>query len=278
MHSIVVLLFMYVLCTTSFQYTGFSRHAVRLTRLSVQLPDSSTTSSSDFVKQQLKAAEDKFLAERAAKAKASAASGEQADIPLLDDLEMISYLEDGTGMLTSIIVEKGVKASVYAIYDSTSSLRFVGVSRNINQSLRMHLARQPSLTYSFKYHHISKPSRTLLESIRDSWIQNNSGEVDGNDNGENQNLWEAALDVKPLMTEEDKAALAAGKEASKIKEESAMKRIARRYEDEKVAILTERGCKESMRFCPKLKTGGLLDLWTQKTKDEVPKGPPKGKK
>ncbi|GMI58754.1 hypothetical protein ScalyP_jg338, partial [Parmales sp. scaly parma] len=45
--------------------------------------------------------------------------------------------------------------------------------------------------------------------------------------------WEGALDVKPLMTEEDLEVLNEAKfgaKASKIKEESAYKKVARRYE------------------------------------------------
>tara|TARA_B110000305_G_C18844615_1_gene361695 strand:- start:50 stop:298 length:249 start_codon:yes stop_codon:yes gene_type:complete len=79
------------------------------------------------------------------------------------------------------------------------------------------------------------------------------------------------------MTEEDLEVLNEAKfgaKASKIKEESAYKKVARRYEDEKVRILTERGVKESLRFDPKLKGMGLLDLYTEKTKDEIPKNKP----
>ena len=64
-----------------------------------------------------------------------------------------------------------VKASVYAIYDQDSVVQYIGVSRNVAQSLRLHLARHPDKTYSFKVFHITKPNRVILEVTRDAWIE-----------------------------------------------------------------------------------------------------------
>ena len=261
------------------------------------LPSSSSLASSpssdpqqDFVKAQLKAKEEAYLLQRAATQKPSAGTAPPS-FPPLSSLPLLPYISPSTGLLTPIPTPKTVRASVYAIHDSSSppQVAFVGVSRNVNQSLRMHLARMPSLTYGVKYHHIEVASRTLLEVIREAWIEESGGVgvVRGNDpefvGGEHSpgsppgQGWEGALDVKPLMTEEDLEVLNEAKfgaKASKIKEESAYKKVARRYEDEKVRILTERGVKESLRFDPKLKGMGLLDLYTEKTKDEIPKNKP----
>ena len=79
------------------------------------------------------------------------------------------------------------------------------------------------------------------------------------------------------MTAIDITNLSDAKCVSKVKEEMVMKGVARRYEDDKVAVLERRGVKESMRFDPKLKADGLLDLYTEKTKDVVPSGKPKQK-
>ena len=99
--------------------------------------------------------------------------------------------------------------------------------------------------------HITTPSRTLLEVIKDEWIAEAGGSCSGNDTAAAQALWEAPLDVKPLLTEQDKADLSAARD--KGREDGAIKKIARRFKAEKVAALEARGVKENLRFDPKLK-------------------------
>lgn len=53
--------------------------------------------------------------------------------------------------------------------------------------------------FYIKLKHVTKPNRALLESIKDQWISENGKQPDGNDNGEQQNIWENPLDCKPLM-------------------------------------------------------------------------------
>ena len=231
-------------------------------------------SSEDLVRAELRRKQDAYEADRRARAAQELRSGGggAGEVPALASLPLQSYLDE-EGLLQTIEVGKEVKASIYGVFDADERLRFVGISRNVKQSLRMHLGRQPALTYYFKLHHVTKPSRTLLEHIKESWLAENGAPVEGNDGGAQQKLWENALDTTALMTEEDKAMLAEAKQLSAIKEASAVKRIAKRFEDEKVKVLVgERGCKESMRFCPQLKSKGLLDFFVKKQKkDEVPK-------
>lgn len=82
--------------------------------------------------------------------------------------------------------------------------------------------------------HISRPSRSLLEIIKDSWVAENGSIPKGNDEGESQALWENPLNVIPLFTEEDKAFVAEKKE--KGREETGIKTVARRFEGEKVKV------------------------------------------
>lgn len=64
-----------------------------------------------------------------------------------------------------------------------------------------------------------------------------------------------------------------------MSEENAMKKIARRFEAEKVKVLEARGVTENMRFDPKLKAKGLLDLYMEKQPDSaVPDSKPNGEK
>lgn len=48
-----------------------------------------------------------------------------------------------------------------------------------------------------------------------------------------------------------------------------MKKIARRFEAAKVSILEARGVTENLRFDPKLKAKGLLDLYMDKQPDSA---------
>jgi hypothetical protein len=121
-----------------------------------------------------------------------------------------------------------VRASVFAVFDARGGLRFVGQSRDVQQSLRMMLGRRPAETHQVAVHHIEKPSRDLLDTVRRAWIEEAGGEVPGNDGGAEQALWEQALDVNKLMTEEDRQSVVDGRNISKLKEESAIKAICRR--------------------------------------------------
>ncbi|CAM9186300.1 unnamed protein product [Hapterophycus canaliculatus] len=165
----------------------------------------------------------------------------------------------------------GVKASVYAVYDESKTMRYIGVSRGIQQSLRLCLARRPEETYYFKVQHIARPSRSLLEIVKDSWIEENGSTPAGNVDAASQAVWENSMDVIPLMTEEDKALLATFKE--KGKDEMGIKKIARRFEDEIFEALEKRGVTEPLRFDPKLKGKGLLDVMSAARKPDtaVPK-------
>ena len=116
----------------------------------------------------------------------------------------------------------------------------------------------------------------FLGVLRAKWIEEGGGVVPGCDGGERQAEWESPMDCLARMTEEDAEAVEVGRAKGKVGEESAIKKVARRFEAEKVEVLERRGVKEGMRFDPKLKARGLLDLHTERAKDEVPKEKPKG--
>jgi len=60
---------------------------------------------------------------------------------------------------------------VYAVLDAEGAVRYIGVSRSVGQSLRLHLARMPEQTHGFKVFHIARPSRAILEMTRQTWVQ-----------------------------------------------------------------------------------------------------------
>lgn len=170
-------------------------------------------------------------------------------IPSLASLEYIPYI-DSNGQLPEL---KGI--GVYAIFAQDKSLQYVGYSRDVYISLLSHLVRQPQKCYWLKVQTIDRPSRTILENIRNAWINENGSIPDGNSTEESK--WTQAIDAKITMTPDDKNKYTATDEITQIK---LLKNVARRVEGEILALLESRGLKMQIRFNPKLKEKGLLDL------------------
>ena len=177
----------------------------------------------------------------------------ETNIPSLESLEYISYLDSG-GKIPETLQGK---VGVYAIFDSGKVLQFVGYSRDVYLSLKQHFVRQPQNCYWLKVQTIDRPSRTILENIRDSWMAENGNKPAGNESDEVK--WTQPIDVKTLMTSEEQASYekAAGQEMEQAK---VLKKAARRIESDILASLETRGLQTEIRFNPKLKESGLLDL------------------
>ncbi|MCO5606072.1 hypothetical protein L7F22_060259 [Adiantum nelumboides] len=174
----------------------------------------------------------------------------------LKDLEFVPYLNED-GLITNCS-DPSSKACVYAIFDSNRVLHYIGISRQVHSSMRLHFARMPLKCYFVKIQTINKPSRSLLELIREKWIEENGSCPSGNNSGPEQNMWENPLDCKPLMTDEESQKLeeaGAGPPKAKV-----LKNVARRIEAQLEKSFLARNCKERLRFDPKLKEKGLLDL------------------
>jgi hypothetical protein len=171
--------------------------------------------------------------------------------PTLTSLEYLPYLND-SGETTE---QFSGKVGVYAIFDQAKILQFIGYSRDVSLSLKQHLVRQPEGCYWLKVETIDRPSRTILEEIREAWILENGATPVGN--GAEEAIWNQPIDAKVKMTEDEKKAYAATDEMGQIK---ALKQVARRVEAEVLATLEARGVKMQIRFDPKLKEEGLLNL------------------
>lgn len=171
--------------------------------------------------------------------------------PALSDLNYIPYLDEGGNLPESL----SGKIGVYAIFDQNKTLQLVNYSRDIYVSLKQHLVRKPQSCYWLKVETIERPNRTRLETIRKAWIEEN-GEIPPG-NGSDEAIWNQPIDAKKAMTDEDKATYNNSEELGKIK---LLKKIARRVEAEIVEQLNSRGVQAEIRFNPKLKEQGLLDL------------------
>ena len=174
------------------------------------------------------------------------------EIPALSSLDFVTYVDD-RGQLPD---QFQAKVGVYAIFDGAKVLQYIGFSRDTFLSLKQHLVRQPHQCYWVKVQTIDRPSRTILEEIRTAWIAENGATPTGNSTDEGK--WTDAIEVKALMTPEEQSCFASAlDEASQSK---VLKQVARRIEAEILKVLQERGVQAELRFNPKLKEAGLLDL------------------
>ncbi len=175
----------------------------------------------------------------------------QTEIPTLNSLDYLSYLDDH-GVINE---ELQGKIGVYAIFGQDKKLKFVGYSRDIYSSLKQHLVRQLNHCYWLKVQIIDRPNRKILEDIKQNWLTENG---DPSLNSEiNQALWTQPIDAKPSMTEEEQEIYRQSDELAQIK---LLKKIARRVQAEIEDALKQRGIRLDIRFNPKLKEQGLLDL------------------
>jgi hypothetical protein len=176
----------------------------------------------------------------------------EISLPTLASLEYYAYIDDDG----ELIAHFQGKIGVYAIFNQDKILQFVGYSRDIYLSLMQHLVRQPQNCYWVKVQTIERPNRSILENIENAWITENPAHIL---NLEDKQKWINPIDVKQLMTpeEENNYQNIAIDEFAKSK---VLKNVARRVEQEILAVLVARGVKTQIRFNPKLKESGLLDL------------------
>ncbi|CCI12274.1 Similar to tr/Q8YQ40/Q8YQ40 [Microcystis aeruginosa PCC 9806] len=165
----------------------------------------------------------------------------------LEQLEYIPYL-DATG---NICADCQGKIGVYAIFDREQVLEFIGYSRDIYLSLKQHLARQPHACYWLKIQVIERPNRTILESIKQAWLRESQAVIG------NEKLWTEPIDAKLVMTDTEKEFYQSADELGKMK---LLKQVSRRVENDILSTLEKRGVQMEIRFNPKLKEQGLLDL------------------
>ena len=147
-------------------------------------------------------------------------------------------------------------------------LMYVGVTRNASTTLRSIVSRVPQLLSErtvFKVVHVRRPSKSLLDAARLQWI--NEAKQEGN-TGESSaavdnridmlEMWEKPLECFPLMTTDEKQAIDAA--TNVLAKDRLTKEACRRIEAGLKKHLEEIGVTEKLRYDPKLKARGLLDL------------------
>jgi hypothetical protein len=169
----------------------------------------------------------------------------------LESLAAVPYLNE-TGEISPAFEGK---IGLYAIFDQSQTLQYVGFSRDISLSLRQHLVRTPESCYWVKTQTVTRPSRTLLAEMQQAWIAEHGAIPPGN--GPERSRWEKPIDVRSHMTEAEKTAIAQADGLDEIKQ---LKQVARRVQAEILDTLKAREVQMELRFNPKLKEQGLLDL------------------
>lgn len=194
-----------------------------------------------------------------------------ADVPppALASLPLYPFIDPDTGMIP--YPDPSAKTGVYAIYGPDDNVLYLGKSRDIHNTLRMHLGRRPADCVAYRSLPLPRPSRTAFDTILAAWAAEVGGTPRGNDGGDEQARWEKPIDVRwsgsgvSLTAAEQEAlddcTLAA--DAAKV-----LKKVCRRVQGEVEAVLKARGSKEPMKWAPKLKEKGLLDVGSIKL--EIP--------
>ena len=145
----------------------------------------------------------------------------QITIRSLNTIEYLPYLNE-EGTITETLQKK---IGVYGIFDENKGLKFVGYSRDIYASLKQHLIRQPDQCHWLKVEIINRPSRTILEVIKDNWIDE-QGDISLK-NKDYQALWTQPIDAKSTMTEEEQESYKNSDELTQIK---LLKKVSRRVQ------------------------------------------------
>lgn len=177
----------------------------------------------------------------------------ETEIPSLANLEYIPYVDENGDLPNNL---QG-KIGVYAIFDRDKALQLINYSRDIYLSLKQHLVRQHENCYWVKAQTSDRPNRTILENIRDAWIEENGAIPPGN--GTDAAKWIDPIDAKLQMTPEEQAKITSPM-IDEVVQAKLIKNVARRVEEEILAQLKARGVQAEIRFNPKLKESGLLDL------------------
>jgi hypothetical protein len=172
-------------------------------------------------------------------------------IPSLSSLDFLPYIND-TGELP---IELQSQIGIYAIFDRQKILQFVGYSRDIYLSLKQHLVRRPDDCDWLKVTTIERPNRTFLTEVQSAWIAENGSVPVGND--KDSSIWLDPIDTNYAMTAAESASFDDLDGVARIK---LLKQVARRVEETILERLKQRGVQTEIRFNPKLKEQGLLDL------------------
>lgn len=223
---------------------------------------------------------------RSGNATTTTSSGDSSrqSFPSMATAEQYSLVTDNGTINGGAAKSEGARASLIAILDTITNdagkaegeqthhmkLLYVGVTRNAISTLRSIVARVPHLLSKgsvFKVVHMSRPSKSVLDAARLQWIDEARQSLDEPlsqahimvDNSiDEHELWEKPINCVPRMTNDEREAIESA--TTVLAKDRLTKEACRRIERDLKSDLEAMGVTEKLRYDPKLKARGLLDL------------------
>eukprot|EP00245_Coleochaete_scutata_P004610 TRINITY_DN1736_c0_g1_i1.p1 TRINITY_DN1736_c0_g1~~TRINITY_DN1736_c0_g1_i1.p1 ORF type:complete len:443 (+),score=76.32 TRINITY_DN1736_c0_g1_i1:55-1383(+) len=176
----------------------------------------------------------------AAQAVASPPTTSTDSLPALNDLPLLSYVNQATGYIEPP-KEPGTQASVFAVLDKNKKVQYIGFSKDVRNSLRILFGRRPEMCYYFKVANLNVLDQQQMLAMRQQWMSEMGLAPPGNSDPSQRLLWEKPSDAGSI-SERGKYAAAVSK--------------AKTFQN----IFAERGLKEQMVYNPALLEQGLCDI------------------
>ncbi|KAG1679836.1 hypothetical protein FOA52_012749 [Chlamydomonas sp. UWO 241] len=94
------------------------------------------------------------------------ASSQEVEVESLESSALLPIIAKGELQLHTM-----TGAGVYAVYDKTDKLQYIGLSRKIEASVANHMTELPDLTHAIKFCNMADTSRDALIAVWKGWIQ-----------------------------------------------------------------------------------------------------------
>lgn len=169
------------------------------------------------------------IAKRHQTVMATAAEAPQSSSPALKSLDMNSVLS-----LQGYInpeVPPGTGAIVFAIYDQSKTLQYIGFSKELRASLLNVFSRRPDKCHFYRAVFLPELDQQVMVDIRSAWFDQNSGPPPGNKLAGERAAWQAPAKALAMS---DRGRAAAAEELAK----------------QMMVKIESRGCKEEFILNP----------------------------
>ena len=178
---------------------------------------------------------------------AAAAAAADAGDPKLAELELRSVISLGGEVWPPL--DAAARAWVFAVYDKHKELRFVGFSKDLRNSLRTVLVRQPEECHYYKAAALAELDQERMVAIRASWFEEHGSSPVGN-TAAGRLFWQQPVDAGAIS-------------------ERGKPRAARQKGQEIVRDLKARGLVEELELDPELLAQGKVDVLPAPALDEA---------
>lgn len=95
------------------------------------------------------------------------------DVPLVPFIDELGWVWPDPPSTT--------EASIFAVYDENETVQFIGFSKEIRNSLRVMLSRQPAKCHSYKVYNMAELDQQQLMLMREKWFKELGFKPLGND-------------------------------------------------------------------------------------------------